>query len=90
LTSLEILIPGESRAIVAGMHWKHLLPPLSPECSGDMIGNYRILVLDDDVAFGDLLKAFLETSGPFSVEQIIMGSDLLGRLGSNTYHLFAA
>jgi PAS domain S-box-containing protein len=52
-----------------------------------MIGNYRILVLDDDVALGDLLKAFLETSGPFSVEQIIMGSDLLGRLGSTSYHL---
>ena len=47
----------------------------------------HILILDDDIQLGELLKIYLESSGPFQVEQIIVGSDLFGRLASKNYHL---
>ena len=48
---------------------------------------YQVLILDDDILLGELLKTFLQTSGPFQVEQIIMGSDLRDRLDAKHYDL---
>jgi PAS domain S-box-containing protein len=48
---------------------------------------YSILILDDDIHLGELLKIYLEASGPFKVDQIIMGSDLSSCLASTPYHL---
>jgi PAS domain S-box-containing protein len=48
---------------------------------------YSILILDDDTHLGELLKIYLEASGPFKVEQIIMGRDLQSHLAAKHYHL---
>lgn len=48
---------------------------------------YQVLVLDDDEPLGELLITFLQTSGPFQVDQILYGGDLLARLKSRHYDL---
>ena len=53
----------------------------------DRTSPYQVLILDDDVALGELLQAFLQSSGPFQVSQITMGSDLEPRLDASPVDL---
>lgn len=48
---------------------------------------HRILALDDDVTLGGVLKSYLEDSGPFLVDQILEGRDLLPQLAVSSYDL---